>query len=184
MDNGRLPHKESNTYLQYLPAIYQDDPFLGRFLGIFAEVISPIQVMVNTLPERFDPRLAPPTMLERLASWVGAQWPARLPPSEWRQLVAHTLLLHRCRGTKRGLRLALELATGRAPLINEYADGMVLGPDAALGVNTGLAEGRRALYFHVVFDCAEEEVDRSLVQNIMNAYKPAHTCFSVTFRPH
>lgn len=183
MDNGHLPQEAMNTYLQYLPAIYQDDSFLGRFLAVFAEVISPVRVMVDTLPERFDPRLAPPSMLERLASWVGAQRLARLTEPEWRRLVAHSLLLHRCRGTKQGLRLALELATGRAPLINDYADGMVLGPDAALGVNTGLDEGK-ALYFQVVFDCAEAEVDRSVVDNIIGSYKPAHVRYSVAFRPH
>lgn len=183
MDNGRLPGDEPSTYLRYLPAIYQNDPFLGRFLRIFEEIISPIQVMVDTLPERFDPRLAPPPMLERLASWVGGtQQPSRLPEPGWRQLVAHSLLLHRWRGTKRGVRAALEAATGRAPLIAECAEGLVLGPDATLGLNTALAVGK-ALHFQVVFDCAEEEVDRTLVQNIISAYKPAHVSHSVAFRP-
>jgi len=182
MDNGRLSREQPSTYLWYLPAIYQDDPFLGRFLRIFEEVISPIQAIVDSLPERFDPLLAPPTMLERLASWVGAQRPARLPEPRWRQLVAHALLLHRWRGTKRGVRLALEMATGQAPLITEYAEGLVLGPDATLGLNTALREGK-ALHFQVVFDCDPEEVDKTLVQHIMGAYKPAHVSYSVAFRP-
>jgi phage tail-like protein len=182
MDNRRLPREEPSTYLRYLPAIYQDDPFLGRFLRIFEEINSPIQAMVDTLPEWFDPRLAPPTMLERLASWVGAQWPARLPEPRWRQLVPYILFLHRWRGTKRGVRLALEVATGQAPLITEYAEGLVLGPDATLGLNTALKEGK-ALHFQVVFDCLPEEVDRTLVQCIIGAYKPAHVSYSVAFRP-
>jgi len=182
MDNGHRPQEEPSTYLRYLPAIYQDDPFLGRFLRIFEEITSPIQEMVNTLPERFDPRLAPRAMLERLASWVGAQSPTRLPEPGWRQLVVNALSLHRWRGTKRGLRLALEMATGRTPLISECAEGLVLGRDANLGLNTVLAVGT-ALHIQLVFDCAEGDVDRILVRNIMDAYKPAHVSYSIGFRP-
>ena len=180
--NGHVPQVEPSTYLQYLPAIYQEDPFLGRFLRIFEDILSPIQATVNTLPERFDPRLAPPAMLRLLETWVGAQRPGRMPDDRWRQMVKNTLWLHRWRGTKRGLRLALEIATGQRPLISEYAAGLVLGSDAALGVNTAL-EGGTALNFSVMFDCAPETVDRTLVEAIIRDYKPASTSYSVSFRP-
>jgi phage tail-like protein len=182
MENGRDHEEKASTYLRYLPAIYQDDPFLGRFLRVFEEILCPIQTMVNALPEMFDPRLAPPVMLERLASWVGSQRPVGSPETRWRQLVRQTLWLHRWRGTKRGLRAALEATTGRRPLITEYAAGLVLGPDATLGRNAAL-EGGRPLHFDVMFDCSPDAVDKTLIDDIIRGYKPAHVSYTLTFRP-
>ena len=179
--NGQVPPEKPSTYLQYLPAIYQDDPFLGRFLRVFEDILSPVQGMVNTLPEVFDTHLAPSLMLERLASWAGAQKPARLPEQRWRQLARHSLWLHRWRGTKRGLRLALEVTTGQRPLVTEYTAGLVLGSDATLGLNTALEEGG-ALHFDVMFDCSPEAVDKGLVDDIIREYKPAHVSYSIRFR--
>jgi phage tail-like protein len=181
-ENGRNRREEASTYLQYLPATYQGDPFLGRFLNVFEDVLSPIQAMVSALPELFDPRLAPPAMLERLASWVGAQRPAGSSEARWRHLVRQTLWLHRWRGTKRGLRAALEAATGRRPLITEYAAGLVLGPDATLSLN-GTLEGGRPLHFDVTFDCSPGEVDKALIDDILRWCKPAHVSYSLTLRP-
>ena len=182
MVDGRDHQGKGSEYLQYLPAIYHDDLFLSRFLNVFEDVLSPIQAMVNALPLLFDPRLAPPVMLERLASWVGAQRPASSPETRWRQLVRQTLWLHRWRGTKRGLRAALEAATGMRPVITEYAAGLVLGPDATLGSNASL-EGGRPLHFEVTLDGSLDAVDKTLVDYIIRSCKPAHVSYTLTFKP-
>ncbi|HET6261971.1 MAG TPA: hypothetical protein VFG99_06990, partial [Chloroflexia bacterium] len=38
---------EPSDLLRYLPAIYSADPFVGRFLHIFEDVLDPISVMVD-----------------------------------------------------------------------------------------------------------------------------------------
>ncbi len=181
MNNGHASQDQVSSYVRYLPAIYQRDPFLGRFLRIFEDVLSPIQEMVSTLPERFDPGLAPPPMLAFLAAWVGEERSLSLAEGPTRQLVKQALVLHRWRGTKRGLRLALELATGRRPLITEYGRGMVLGTDSNLGVNTPLEDGM-APHVHVTFACTPEEVDKGIVDEIVCRYSPGHISHSVSFQ--
>ena len=170
----------ASSYLHYLPSIYQEDAFVGRFLLIFEDILSPIQQVVNTLPERFDPRLSPSPMLELLASWVGADRPEGMSEPRWRKLIGAFLFLHRWRGTKIGLRTALEIATGKRPLITEYAPGLVVSQDATLGLNTALVTGH-PLRVRISFDCPPEDVDRVVVDDIIRLYKPAHSSYSVDF---
>jgi phage tail-like protein len=169
-----------SAYLKYLPGIYQQDSFLGRFLRIFEDILSPIQNTVNRRSAQFDPSLAPDAMLEFLASWVGADNLGGVPEPQVRQLVRKAITLHQWRGTHHGLRMALEVVTNRRPYITEYSPGLVLGEDAILGLNTSLQEGQ-ALQFHVLFDCREDEVDAALVHAIIRRYKPAAAVYSLSY---
>jgi phage tail-like protein len=169
-----------STYLRYLPAIYWDDPFMGRFLRIFEEILSPLQTTVNRRAQQFDASLAPPVMLQFLASWVGADEFGDFPESQMRRLIKNAVLLHQLRGTKRGLRLALESVANKRPYITEYSPGLVLGEDAVLGLNTSLEQGQ-ALQIHIVFACRESEVNVALIHDIIRRYKPAGTVYSLSF---
>jgi phage tail-like protein len=169
-----------SAYLRYLPAIYWDDPFMGRFLRIFEEILSPLQRTIGHRSQQFDPALAPLPMLTFLASWVGADELGEFPETQLRRLVKNAVLLHQLRGTKDGLRLALEVVTNKRPYITEYSPGLVLGEDAVLGLNTSLQTGQ-PLQVHVVFNCRESEVNSSLVHDIIRRYKPAETVYTVSY---
>jgi phage tail-like protein len=169
-----------SAYMRFLPEIYWDDPFIGRFLRIFEEILSPIQDKVNRRAEMFDPAIATEEMLRFIATWVGASEVGELPLEQTRGLVRKAVTLNRWRGTKRGLRMALEATTGKRPYINEYSGGLVLGEDAVLGMNTSLQEGR-PLQVHVLFDCNEDEIDSKLVHDIIRRYKPAGAVYTVSF---
>jgi len=170
VNNGVNPYPiEESSYLAYLPAIYRQDPFIGRFLRVFEEVLTPVQAMVNTLPERFDPDVTTGIMLDFLATWVGARRPPRLPEDRWR-------------GTRTGLAAALELLVGRRPLIAENTGGLALGEDAALGRNTTL-DDIAAQHFTVTFECEEDEIDTALAHDIIQAYKPGPASYHISFRP-
>ena len=173
---------EPSSYLRYLPTIYWEDGFLGRFLRIFEDVLTPVQGSVNGLPQQFDPALASPVMLGMLAGWVGVDDYPGLDEVAWRRLIKASLLLHNLRGTKRGMKLALNIVTGREPFITEYSPGLVLGSDAALGVNASLETGA-ALQFHVAFNCRASEVDPTLVNAIIGHYKPVHVTYTLSFLP-
>jgi phage tail-like protein len=184
--NGQYPEGRGvadtlpSGYLRYLPAIYWDDPFMGRFLRIFEDILSPLQGTVSRRSQQFDASLAPPAMLQFLASWVGADELGEFPETQVRRLVKNAVLLHQLRGTKRGLRLALEVVTNKRPYITEYSPGLVLGEDAVLGLNTSLQVGQ-PLQVHIVFDCPESEVNTALVHDIIRRYKPAGTVYTVSF---
>ena len=57
-------------YLKYLPAIYSEDEFFGRFLMIFESVLGPVEEMVDNLAYYFDPGTSPEELLPWLASWM------------------------------------------------------------------------------------------------------------------
>lgn len=169
-----------SDYLKYLPALYWQDPFIGRFLRIFEDILSPIQLTVNRRAQQFDATVAPASMLQFLATWVGADEMGEFPEEQLRRLVRNAVKLHQLRGTKQGLRLALEVVTNKRPYINEYSPGLVLGGDAVLGLNTSLETGQ-PLQIHIVFDCREEEVNLGLVHDIIRRYKPAGAVYTVSF---
>jgi len=169
-----------SAYLRFLPAIYWQDSFMGRFLRIFEDVLSPIQTNVNRRADQFDPAVASQPLLRFMATWVGANDLGELPEQELRGFVRRAVRLNQLRGTKAGLRMALETITGKRPYITEYSAGLVLGEDAVLGLNTSLQSGR-PLQIHVLFNCDEDEVDTSLAHAIIRRYKPAGAEYSISF---
>jgi phage tail-like protein len=172
---------QPSSYLRYLPALYWKDAFIGRFLRIFEDVLSPVQATVSGLPGHFDPAITSPAMLSLLAGWLGAPDPQGIDDGARRRLIKSSLLLHRWRGTKQGMRLALEIATGHAPFITEYSQGLVLGGDAVLGLNTSL-QGGVPLAFHIAFDCDESVIDQTSLNDTIQRYKPADVICTVSFR--
>lgn len=180
MDNEAERQAKPSSYLSYLPAVYQQDPFLGEFLSIFEEILKPIQRTVGGLPTIFDPRLAPEPMVNFLATWVGSHRPAGCPDDSWRQTVRQTIWLHRWRGTKRGLRRALEIITGERPLITEFGGTLAIGNDASLGINTVVTDASGS-HITVTFLCSPDDVDIVLIAGIIRQYKPAHVTFDVAF---
>lgn len=108
-----------STYLDYLPGIYQESDFLGRFLLIFEHILSPIDRTIGNIPDYFDPELAPPDVVTWLGSWLGLVLDARWPDERRREVVKAAPELFRWRGTQRGLSHFLRLYTGVEPEIIE-----------------------------------------------------------------
>src|SRR5262249_7895712 len=131
--DGAAEEQPPSSYLQYLPAPFHDDPFIGRFLRVFESVLSPIEQMVDALPHYFDPNLAPSQLLPWLAAWVGVELDENWPETRQRALVRSIADLYRWRGTRRGLREHLRLYAGHEPLIVESFSGMRVGQDGVLG---------------------------------------------------
>ncbi len=168
-----------STYLDYLPAPYQGDEFMGRFLLIFESILGPIERTIDQLASYFDPALTPVELLPWLASWVGVELDERWPEAAQRALVAAAAGLFRLRGTRRALREHLQLYTGSRPLIVENCDGLRLGPDAALGVNTRLGVLREGHLFVTVPVTGSSTVAEAVVRSIIEAELPAHVQYTL-----
>lgn len=112
---------------RYLPELYREtlvpDPadtsptaspadFLERFLGLFESILTPLEDRVGAAHLLTSPATCPAEALDWLASWVGASFDSALDPERRRVWLAHIRELCEWRGTRRGLELALELATG------------------------------------------------------------------------
>jgi phage tail-like protein len=187
--NGRVhpepvPTSLTSSYLQYLPAPFHGDPFVGRFLLIFESILSPIERTIDNVATYFDPRLTPPELLPWLASWVGLELDENWPLAQQRQLVLWATRLYRWRGTRRALREHLRLYTGRTPLIVENFDGMRVGQDASLGVNSTLGAGGARPHWITVTVLSERpaELDERIVRQIIELEKPAHVGYTLQIR--
>jgi len=61
-----------STYLDYLPGIYHDSDFLGRFLLIFEHILSPIDRTIENIPDYFDPETRTAGCGDVAGSWLGS----------------------------------------------------------------------------------------------------------------
>jgi phage tail-like protein len=180
--NGQLARSlAASSYLQYLPAPYQGDAFLGRFLLIFETILGPIEHTIDTLAAYFDPRLAPPELLPWLAGWVDLQLDENWPLERQRQLILWAATLYRWRGTRRGLREHLRLYAGRPPLIVENFDGARLGADARMGANTRIGSPLpRPHTIHVTVIADDpSQLDERILRQIIELEKPAHVAYTL-----
>jgi|GEM_PF-603147 len=193
----------SSEYLRYLPAIYQEDDLMGRFLMLFGSFWKPLECQINDLWLCFDPRLTPSEFLPWLASWLSLVLDESWPEEKQRQLIRSAIFLYRKRGTKQGLEEYLTIHTGVKPHIVEHrAHDFRLGSEARLGPGIALGKGNVAHTFTVTLRlppiaasgpaCAvssgheEEQVRKELarqrrhkIEAIIEAEKPAHTSYTL-----
>ncbi len=176
-----LPPVRSSGLLNFLPAIYAGDEFMSRFLCIFEDTLKPLQQLADNLAYYFDPLMAPPELLDWLATWVNLVLDESWSLPQRRQLIHSAVDLYSRRGTRRGLTEYLQLYTGVEPQISEYVDGMTLGPETHLGENTMIA-GRERHSFSVTMRLVGYEPEalafmEERVRRIIEAEKPAHTTY-------
>lgn len=180
------------AYLRYLPALYERDPLMSRFLMLFESFWGPIEMQVDGLPDYFDPTLMPLTMVrwlgERLDLEVMSDW----PEDTQRRMLANAVALYRKRGTRAGLQRLLEIYSGGQVVISERrADNFKLGKGARLGHGVALGSGNQPFSFLVRItvppleltglDAAEIERQRELrelrLRALIDAEKPAHVTY-------
>lgn len=152
--------RDASRYLKYLPPIYHDDEFLGRFLLAFEGILAPIEQSVDHFDLYLDPRTTPAFFLDSLARWLDLTLDEKLPLAKRRALVAEAAELYWQRGTRWGLSRHLEIYTGILPEITEPAD--------------------RPHHFQVVLRVPPgKTIDRAMVERIIRANQPAHTTFKL-----
>lgn len=175
------PH---TLYPTFLPAIYGEIDFIGRFLKIFEQSFEPSVQTLDALWAHLDPLTTPTALLPFLAHWVGWQLVPYLSLERQRSLIRNAITIYRWRGTRRGLRLYLHLATGlpldehlpeaekHICITEAFHQGFVagaarLGEDAILG-------GGRPFYFKVHLRLDQlNQIDEELVRSIIEQEKPA-----------
>ncbi|MBZ0303295.1 MAG: FHA domain-containing protein [Anaerolineae bacterium] len=113
---------DKSTWMQYLPAIYEEDDFLGRFLLICESLFSPIVWMVDNFDLYLSPEVAPPEWLMWMASWFDLLLRPELPEARMRSIMDQIGWLFLRRGTRIGLERLLQLYFGVRPEIIESSD--------------------------------------------------------------
>ncbi len=180
-DSGR-----QSWLLNYLPGVYAGDDFLNRFLLIFEDTLRPLQLMTDNLHYYFHPLTAPSDLIPWLATWVNLVLDDNWTMEQRRHLIYTAPELYSRRGTRRGLIEYLTLYTGVVPNISEYVDGMVLGPDTRLGINTRIAGAERHRFTVTMYlpEMSEEEIayKEQNIRRVIDTEKPAHTTYRLLLK--
>lgn len=162
----------------FLPGLLRQDPFLVRFLQVFDDTLRPIMEQIDSIDAYLDPLLTPDALIGWLAAWVGEEDREDREQALRRAVVREVAAIHRSRGTKAGLRRALEIVTGGEVYITENTSGMRLDEDARLGVNTGL-ETFSPGTLHVLLRAATVQINMDAVVETIERLKPAHATYSL-----
>ncbi|MCI0791093.1 MAG: phage tail protein [Chloroflexi bacterium] len=178
----RASLRQRSSYLRYLPAIYADSDFMGRFLMIFESVLGPIQNVVDNIPYYLDPKLAPQEALPWLASWVDVVLDDSWPVERRRALVSSAVQLYQWRGTRRGMREYLRVYTGVEPEITEEYGGFPLNDNSRLGLNTALGSGQHNVFTVTLELDDPESLNVQHIKTIIEAEKPAHAAYRLEIK--
>jgi phage tail-like protein len=153
-----LPADPVSSYLDFLPVIFQDGDFLGRFLLIFQSIWEPLEHRQDHMDMYFDAKTCPEPFLQWLSDWLGVNVGQVAEEGRMRSLIGEAVELYRWRGTRYGLTRLIEICTGVTPLIAETPSN-----PAVLHIRVALPP--------------ESQVDRDTIERLVKEHKPAHTAY-------
>src|ERR1044072_2872057 len=193
----------SNKLLDYLPAIYREDPFLNEYLSAFEKILlgrkdgkampgekggaekRSLEETIDRIPALFDPNHTPKDFLPWLASWAALSLRADLDESEQRRFVASVIQRYRRRGTKDNLIELLKIFTQTTPEINEDD----VPSKALVDQYSQFAKDTNPLHFFKVSILLTDDPTKDIVQRkrelahaIIQLEKPAHTFYELETR--
>ena len=151
-----LSHRVIGLYLKYLPDIFQDADFLGRFLLIFETIWEPLEQRQDHIEDYFDPYTCPASFLDWMANWLGIRVNPYWAEARKRALLSRAMELYRLRGTLYGLREMIEVCTGVVPTVT-------------------LSETQVHVFQVRVALPMDGSVTREQIEDLIRMHKPAHT---------
>ena len=187
-----IPYKSESvsTYQQYLPAILQEDVFVGQFLLAFEKILSGLnqtpsqekiitaktenppglEEIIDNIALYFNPQETPEDFLPWLAGWVALSlrddWQVEVKRAFIQQIVG----LYHKRGTKAGL----------IKILNIYLE------KAGFGANAEVFDqfDNFPNYFQVQLTLNDRDPDKywrqaKIAQSIIDREKPAQTYYSL-----
>lgn len=152
----------ASRYLHHLPILFQDNDFLGRFLLIFESIWEPLEQRQDRIEMYFDPRTMPASMLPWFASWLDMRVSPYWPEDRIRHLIGEATELYRWRGTSYGLVRMIEICTGvSAEIVND--------PERPFVIRIRVQRPEHG------------EVDKALVEDLIQTHKPACVGYVLEF---
>jgi len=163
--------QSASSYLDYLPAIFRQDPFAGQFLLAFETVLSGaggqpgLETTIGRIADYFDPVTTEADFLPWLAGWVTLSLRADWDEQTQRGFIQQIVPLYRLRGTRAGLLRMLALYTGEPVEIYDTFDD----PPCFFQVRLTLSEADPALL----------QTKQQIARAIIDQEKPAHTFYAL-----
>ena len=167
MDTPQPP----SSYLDYLPAIFRQVPFVGQFLLAFETVLSGtgaepgLETTIAGIAHYFDPAVTEADFLPWLAGWVTLSLRADWDEQTKRSFIQKIVPLYKQRGTRDGLLQILNLYTREPVKIYDAFDD-------------------RPYFFEVqltltVADPVLLQTTQQIARAIIDQEKPAHTYYAL-----
>jgi phage tail-like protein len=183
--------------------------FLRRYLMSAEGMIADLDARAFARRALVDPRSTPAELLPWLASFLGLVLDERWPLAARRTLIEEAIWLFKFRGTIPGLLRFLEIYLGVRPVIVEHfrlrglgggyvgaagpaASRAVLGAGFRVGgavgtpgedgsgeAETGDAADAYAHRFSVIVPAMLDDEQRSVVEQVIEVHRPAHTAFDL-----
>jgi phage tail-like protein len=148
------PSGQRSKYLDYLPTVFAENDFLGRYLLIFESIWEALEQRQDHIAMYFDPGTCPEPLLPWLAGWFDLETGFHWPEARKRDLIDQVADLYRYRGTAYGLTKMLEIWTGTTAEISE--------------------DPTQPFVFRVRLKVPPGgQVDRSQVEDLLQTHKPA-----------
>jgi phage tail-like protein len=154
------PTGSVSSYLDFLPVIFHDGDFLGRFLMIFQSIWEPLEYRQDHMDMYFDARTCPPPFLTWLADWLGVSVGQVTEEGRLRSLLGEAVELYRWRGTRYGLTRLIEVCTGLTPVIAEAPSNPAV------------------LHIRITIP-PESNLDKDAIERLIREHKPAHTAYQL-----
>jgi len=110
------------SYLDHLPAVFREDPFVGEFLSAFQSVFEGLAAKVDDVARYLDPMTTDVEFLPWLSGWVALTLRADWSVDTQRSFLQQIVPLYRDRGTRIGLQQMLTLYTGQPVVVDDDFD--------------------------------------------------------------
>ncbi len=169
-ETAQVTVRSQSRLLRYLPEIYHESKFLGRFLMLFESFLAPLEGQVAQSDAYYDPGLAPEGFLPWLATWIGVAWDDSLPVDRQRRLLGEALGLYQKRGTRAALEEYLRIYSGgEVEIIEHRAQNFSLGKEARLGSTIALGRTNFPHTFQVSLKVSHALLDQRFGAGQVNA---------------
>lgn len=154
-----------SSYLDHLPALFREDPFVGDFLLAFQTVLDGLETAIEGVADHLDPETTDVEFLPWLASWAALILRADWDEATQREFLRKIVPLYRLRGTRAGLQRMLELYTGERVEVDDDFDQV-------------------PHFFQVQLTLREPDPDllrrkQEIARALIDQEKPAHTFYAL-----
>ena len=178
-DNGKLAAKNGDEpfhlppgqsftyshYLEYLPEIYRTggETFIPRFLAMLESILAPVEWTVDNFDLFLDHKTAPLDFLPWLANWYELYFDPTWSETAQRTVLQEAYLINQRRGTAWSLQRLLEIYTGTTVQIEDQNENL------------------ENFTFSVRIAASAKTINRTAIEKLINANKPAHTSYDLMF---
>lgn len=161
-----------------LPAVYQEDEFVWRWMAGFDDALAPVFLTIDCLDAYFDAALAPPDFLPWLGQWVGAVDDQNWTEDARRRLIGRLADLYGSRGTAGGITELVQITTGGdVEIVDSGATTWSPAPGSDL---PGTAEATLTVRVRVA---DPSTIDPDRVARVVRWAAPAHVRTAVEVLP-